>query len=501
MIARRFKIRFAAALVPAALLAAALAAPGAARADRIDGELMKQVVPLVDHLKANKAKYVAVLKFRASRDDARPDFHTGPINNIMADRLENTLILGHNVDPDWAIDVAHNASAVAANKGMSYLPAAKAKELFDLKYPDVATGNKKTPDLFLTGEIHFDTKKHTTTVVLQSFTKEHPELSEVARFTVPTERNTVAESGRSFVINRSLAERDAGPDKDEAKDKAGAAADEAAQEQAAKAAREQQQNAKAGADKEEQATKNQAATDNTTQAVKPVATPDRFVDLRVLYNDEDVPLEPDARDPANRAFTRDPKVGDTVKFLLTNRSPNRVAVALLVNGVNTVKDEMGEPLDCTKWILEPNKNLIVEGFYNGVTGRNNVKPFRVMTDEESDDMFERNQGPLRNEKLGTISLHVFVEGQRPMTPADVAVTRGLSPSQYKKEVGQAKSIDDLSKLLYAAADKGKKDRLLSRGLIADDGKVQDGSKLIPEEFKNATEVQHLLVRYYDKKQK
>lgn len=500
MIARRFPSRLAVVL-PAALLAATLAAPGTARADRIDGELLKQMMPLIDHLKANNAKHVAVLKFRASRDDGRPDFHMGPINNVMADRLENTLILGHNVDPDFPIDVAHNATAVAAAKGMSYLPAAKAAQLFDLKYPQVVTGKPMSPDLFLTGEVRFDTKKHTTTVVIQSFTKQHPELQEVAQFTVPTERSTVAESGRSFVINRSLAERDAGPDKDEAKDPAGAAADKAAQDQAAKAAQQQQTAKNVPPDREQPPAKNQGGADTTTQAVRPAATPDRFVDLRVLYNDEDVPLEPDARDPANRAFARDPKEGDTVKFLMTNRSPTRVAVALLVNGVNTVKDEMGEPIDCTKWILEPNKSLVVEGFYNGTSGRNNVKPFRVMSDEESESMFEQNQGPLRNEKLGTISLHVFVEGERPTSAGDAAVTRGLSPGQYKKEVAKDKSIDDLSKALYAAADKGKRDRMLSRGLIADDGKVQDGSKLIPEQFKNATEVQHLLVRYYEQKRK
>src|SRR5258708_2483953 len=105
--------RFSAATLRAALLLAALAAPAAARADLIDGELLKQTSTLIDHLKANKAKRVAVLKFRASRDGGREDFHLGPINNILADRLENTLVLGYNLDPDWTIDVAHNATAKA----------------------------------------------------------------------------------------------------------------------------------------------------------------------------------------------------------------------------------------------------------------------------------------------------------------------------------------------------------------------------------------------------
>jgi hypothetical protein len=491
--------RFSAATLAAALFAAAVAAP-AVRADRIDGELINQTTSLVDHIKANHAKRVAVLKFRASRDGSRPDFHLGPINNVMADRLENTLVLGYKVDPDCTLDVLHNATAVASAEGLSYLPAEKAGKLFDLKYPRVVTGELVSPDLFLTGEIQFDTNKHTTTVVIQSLTREHPELREVTRFTVPTERSTVAESGRSFVINRSLAERDPGPDKDEAKDTAkdtaGAAADKAAQEQVAKAT--QQQTAKAGPDREQPATKPPAET-STTQAVRPVSTPDRYVDLRVLYNDEDVQLETDARD-GNQAFARDPKEGDTVKFLLVNRSPTRVAVALLVNGFNTVKEELWEPLDCTKWILDPKQNLVVDGFYTGATGRNNVKPFRVLSNRESDAWLEKNTGDLRNERLGTICLHVFVEGTNPAT-SDVAVTRGLSPAQLKKETGKIKSMDDLTKALYAAADKGKRDRMLNRGLIHHDDKTQDGSKLIEEPFKNATEVQHLLIHYYDRKQK
>jgi hypothetical protein len=181
---------------------------------------------------------------------------------------------------------------------------------------------------------------------------------------------------------------------------------------------------------------------------------------------------------------------------MSNRSKSRVAVALLVNGCNTVKEERAEPRYCTKWILEPGKDLTVEGFYVEDTGRNNVKPFRVMSDEASEALFEMNTGDLRNERLGTISMHAFVEGQRP-AGGDMPVTRGLSPLEYKHEAGKIKSIDDLSKLLYAAAERSRQDR----GLIADEGRAQDGSKLIKEDFKNATEVQHLLIRYYQRKQK
>ena len=124
----------------------------------------------------------------------------------------------------------------------------------------------------------------------------------------------------------------------------------------------------------------------------------------------------------------------------------------------------------------------------------------MLSDEESEALFEMNSGDMRNERLGTISVHAFIEGERPGN-SDVVVTRGLSPLQYKQEAGKIKSIGDLSKLMYATAENGKQSRMLSRGLIADDGKAQDGSRLVEEEFKNPTEVQHLLIRYYQRKQK
>jgi hypothetical protein len=455
-----------------ALCLVALAAPATARADRLDGELVKMSAALIDRAKEEKAKTVGVLKFRAARDDGPEDFHLGPINNVLADRLETTLILGYNTNPDWPIDVVRDATAEAARKGLSYLPAEKAAALFDLQYPLAAGGKRVTPDLFLTGIVRFDTNRHTTTVTIQSLTREHPRLREVARFTVPTERSTVAEAGRSFTISRSLAERDAGPDKDEAKDDAGAAAEEAA---------EQPQPPK-----------------EATPGVRPAATPESPVDVRVLYNDQDVPLTPEARDPGGRAFARDPKEGDTVKVVLVNRGRERVAVALLVNGFNTIMQEMAEPRYCMKWILGPGKDLVVEGFYVGGTGKDNVRPFRVLSDQASEALFEINDGDLRNERLGTIGVHVFVEGARP-AGGDTPVTRGLSPLVLKEKAAQIKGIGDFNKLLYAAADRDKQDRTRTRGLIADDGKAQNGSRLVEEEFKNATEVQHLLIRYYDRK--
>src|SRR5262249_34311095 len=134
------------------------------------------------------------------------------------------------------------------------------------------------------------------------------------------------------------------------------------------------------------------------------------------------------------------------------------------------------------------------------SGPNNVKPFTVLSDEESDALFSRNQGDMSNERLGTISLHVFVEGKR-ASAGDAPVTRGLSPSRYKKAVAGVKDADGLRKLLFPPVEGGKQNRMLNRGMIASDGKVQDGSRLVQEPFNNPTEVEHFLIRYYQPGQK
>jgi hypothetical protein len=177
-----------------------------------------------------------------------------------------------------------------------------------------------------------------------------------------------------------------------------------------------------------------------------------------------------------------------------------VAVALLVNGVNTINEETDEPRFCTKWVLEPGKGLEVDGFYVGDTGKDNVKPFKVLSDEESDALFSRNAaGDLSDERLGAISLHVFVEGQK--APAgDAAVTRGLAPSRYKVASARFNGIDDLCKFLTANAA-AKQKRVVNRGLIAPDGQLRDGSQLRKEPFNNPTETEHFLIRYYQAGQK
>ena len=56
-------------------------------------------------------------------------------------------------------------------------------------------------------------------------------------------------------------------------------------------------------------------------------------------------------------------------------------MVIKVNGQNTIYKEEQEPLDCHKWILEPGKSTVVEGFLK--PGDSKAEEFKVRSETES----------------------------------------------------------------------------------------------------------------------
>lgn len=472
----------------AALLAGAAVVP-AARADLIEKELLRRTTALKKYLKAHKAKTIGVLKFRGSLDGSPPSFSLGPINSIMATRVETVLILGNEGKEPF--DVIHEASTKAAGAGLSYATEDGRRKLFDQKYPLVMTDAPATPDLFLTGVVSLDTKTQQTTVEIVAFSRDALDLDPVAQFTVRTERSALADAGRGFVLQRSaLIRKEKTPDNDESEE------DRKKREEEARA------NAEAERKRLDDAA-NQIVRENEEKArpqessTKPVAveTPERMVDLEIYYNNERVSLLQDEKDKTNRSFnSRDPKKGDSVYFLIKNKSKERVAVVLQVNGKNTILQECwGDAAACTKWVIDGEKTLKVEGFYIKEDGTKNVREFQVLSEDESEKVFLQEQkGDLGDNRLGTISMSVFVESNvLPGSEAGLKITRGLSPARYQEEAKKLTDYNKLRALLFEAQAKA-----VGRGLIATEGAVKDGSALVREEFKNPQLKENMVIRYY-----
>src|SRR5262245_11207443 len=156
-------------LASAAVLAGAVLLTGAARADRLDAQLGKQMPDLIGQLKAKyKYKNVGVLRFRV-QDAGKKESFDAPLAGRLAERVENLLVLGNGPDESKALGVVHDAGHVAARHKIAawYTNAADRKKLFGQSYP-MAWGNKSvTPDAFLTGKVTLSKDRKATSLTLE----------------------------------------------------------------------------------------------------------------------------------------------------------------------------------------------------------------------------------------------------------------------------------------------------------------------------------------------
>jgi hypothetical protein len=400
-----------------------------------------------------------VLKFQAKKADDEKSLNTGPINSIMAERLESVLVMGSARKQNVSIIRDASGHAAAQKQKLTYLTADGRKKLLDLEYPLWVGDRKARPDLFLTGFVGLDPKTHKTTVVLAYFDKGTDKITPITdprnpqqtlKFEVPTDRAILADAGQSFVLSkRSMTKRNADDD---------LFADQDAQQR-------------------EDGKKDNAITD----------TKERLVELKMFINDEEVLFETDPDNPGDGRFScRDPKQGDKVYFTVTNKSSDRVAVVLKINGMNTLYEEKDEARLCRKWILDPgDKPLTVDGIYVNDSGTENKKPFSVLSDEDS------AQEVLASSESGTISLHVFVEGSGGGDEDEGLKTRGLSKRKLLAAKRSIKSNSDAARELIASQSKTRK-----KGLIAPGATAEDGSKLKSVEFKDPQEKEAIFIRYY-----
>jgi hypothetical protein len=92
---------------------------------------------------------------------------------------------------------------------------------------------------------------------------------------------------------------------------------------------------------------------------------------------------------------------------LTNNSPERIAIALSVDGLNSIDAKTTTPATASKWILDPWDSIVIDGWQ---TSSSTARKFFFTTEESS---YGNWLGKTRN--LGTISAAVFRE-KRPDPP-------------------------------------------------------------------------------------
>jgi hypothetical protein len=390
------------------------AAPRAVRADAIDAALREHAPRIMSYIRSHGYNTVGVLKFTVKKGTRAENLSAGPLNAMMAARVEHALTLLN--DPARPIDLIHDASRSAASqsRGATFRNARGRRGLFEHTYPLAWGPHTKRPDAFLTGEVLVDKDMKHATLVVQAFDARKPEtLDEVLRIKdVPTDRNVLASIGQSFVVPRRLRHRGA-------RDLDAAAADNAAQ------------------------------GDNTGST--PLQDTDDPVKLAILYDDAPVTVVPDTGSPGevrieHRTAQGEPKEGQKVKFVITNTSQETIGVVLAVNGKSTLFLEdltSKAPGECTKWILAPGEAYTIEGFYMSEDGKD-VRAFKVLSDEDS---AKAELNPDQKGVFGMFVFHPVAAGTA--TALNISAEGGELARSPKPHAGP-RSLTELQAALHAA---------------------------------------------------
>ena len=210
----------------------------------------------------------------------------------------------------------------------------------------------------------------------------------------------------------------------------------------------------------------------------------------------------------------EPKEGQKVTLKLENKGSEQMAVVLKVNGMNTIFQETQDPLNCTKWVLEPGKTYNIRGFYTGETG-DNLLPFKVLSDEESKAKAEEMKD---NTAFGCVEIFVFRSGTGTgTTPEDEekTISRHVSFRGTKREITKGHSAprnvkeaqdpvrhevpDPAQRRQAPARPRGREAAPRSSPAAAIgtvEGSTEKGGDLKRTDFANPSEVYSLKIRYY-----
>jgi hypothetical protein len=438
--------------------------PRFVRADHIDEELVKRSPELVKTLHAKGYKNVGVLKFIVKAGKEAPNANIGPLNLVMATRVENALI--HGMDPAQPLGVLRDATkvAAAANPKFTTQTDAGRAALLKLTYPLAWGSDKVSPDALLSGLVTLSRDMKTTTVTIDCFDRTGAKPAQVLKFDVASDRSILAEAGRSYVLKtRSL-----------------------------KATSPKATGKKRSIDELDEDACNSAAATTEGQTVTQQAGAEIPIKFEIRYNDAPQTI---TQDPGSLGEMRvdEPKAGDTVSFYVTNTTQATIGFVIKVNGESTLNQDTAEDSACQKWIVEAGKTVSLKGFYTAPDYK--LTRFKVLSDEDSAARMAEWSGS--RPRAGYIDVTVFTPGVADLASADAELSygrtlRGLSRSlgkqHHPKTAAQARSLVDAHVKSHGSKKK-------SRGLIVA-GDSQEDTNLKEEHLDSTTATFQLQINYY-----
>jgi hypothetical protein len=444
---------------------------GAGLADNIDRELVRQAPKIMQYLRDKGYKNVGVLTFRMQRGDETTTYRGALINSNMAERLEQALILA--IDPEHPINIISQArtTAVAKIRDAGYKTPEDRQKLFGLRYELPLDQENKyvTADAFLTGKVWVSPNFAKVVIGISVFDKHHPEpFPRILSFEVASDRFMLADVGRGFSLSQRGLKFARGADDDDDILKS------VSQEE----------------DEKEQAKKDEEKTEDTS-ADTTADLPEGFpVKLTIRYDDMAQDLKPDSAGGDTNFTVVDPKEGQKVAFDIKNVSNERLGVVLTVNGYNTLYEEEGDFAKMTRWIIEPNKEYRVRGFYQ--KDKKTFYPIEGVSDDRSKTYWSD-----LGDAAGLIHLYVFRTRPEGIDLASASVSRG---SESFKPVGArgvdrkpAKSWLDLQRQIVSNGELARK--FGGRGLMMSASELQK-QELTTGDLGAVHNTDTMIIRYY-----
>lgn len=439
------------------LLAVLTAQTAESQAATITEEIQKKIPTIYDYLNQRQLKNVGVLKFRVKKPGENVSSSVGPLNSLLADRLEVALILGNPFDAARQVNVIKNASSqVASLNNANHLNSEGRAAFFGPRFKLAWGDTEVKADAFLTGivQIHPD-RKHATIGIL-CFDKNGGPLEKACPLIeADLDATTLGELGESFNLRGAF---DGGST---------------------------QLSFNQSQQKKQKLALDQSVLVKSEKSKFPLFDKTAPVQLEIQYDGRPVPVE--MRE--GQAFVAEPREGQQVQLILkyTDPAQRRVGVVLKVNGENTLHRQTSRDLDCSKWILAPShRQTTVKGYQ---MENNQAQQFQVLSQSES-----RQRAMDYGRQVGQIQLTVFQEltGPEP-TPSLpdnaeedlIAMLRGTQPTK------QPRNLDALKQQLRAAGNK----KIETRGLIVE-GDTKKNKVVTVKFTPDPTPVMSATIHYY-----
>lgn len=364
-------------------------------AGTLDAELIQQMPIVMEALKKAKITNVGVMKFRVHEAGKAPRFDA-PMCGSLAERVENLLVIHCGPSKTPLMGILRDPGQVSgqAKVGPWFSEPAEREKLFEMRYPLAWGDSQVKPDLFLTGKLELSKDRGRATLTIESFDRKQPKkLVTVATLHMATDRNILRELGYDIGLRP---------------------ADRVALASHATVSTEEE-------DKRMIASYNERKDGEG-------ADPNNIAGIvfQVLVNDKPVPCK--KKDGVWVLVSPPPKA--KIVFRLVNRAGKKLAVAVRLNGLNTINEQRDEPEWCKKWITEPKYGYPIKGFYQVGEKTTELSPFVVLVGADA----HAARAEYRD-AAGRIDLDVYEEGDAALAMASPFSSKGLPPSKEKEARG------------------------------------------------------------------